>query len=169
MTSYEAELLHNLSFGKIKLQEFYEKFPVDIRNTTAYVNNEILNAVESSDPEKLDEAIYLLMVTNNESAYIDTLNNLLLNPNHRSHQMITKTIQDIGSDSSIPFIRKVLESNFDYLEYTCSESGAIAKWFSWALYSIGTKEAIDLMKEFADSPDEGISDEMKYRLNKLNQ
>jgi hypothetical protein len=65
-------------------------------------------------------------------------------------------------------VRKVLENNFDYLQYTCSESSTIAKWFSWLLYSIGTKEAIELMREYSNSEDEGIANEMRYRLKKMN-
>jgi len=43
----------------------------------------------------------------------------------------------------------------------------IAKWFSWALFSIGTKEATEVIKEFSNSKDEGIRNEMIYRLNKI--
>ncbi len=99
---------------------------------------------------------------------IDILNELLLVPFHHHHQAITKLLQDIKNPSSIPFIKKVLESNFDYLEYTCSESDAIAKWFSWALYCIGTVEAVEVMKDFANSEDQGIRQEMQYRLDKVN-
>jgi hypothetical protein len=101
------------------------------------------------------------------SKYVDILNELLINPNHRSHQEIAKTLQDYApSPSTVPFVRKVLESNFDYLEYTCSDSDAIAKWFSWILCSIGTTEAIDLKKQYSKSSDEGIRNEMLYRLKK---
>ena len=99
--------------------------------------------------------------------FIDELNILLLDPNHRKHQIITKKIQDLGNPKSIPFIREALKSNFDYLEYTGSDSDAIAKWFSWALFAIGTKEAIAIIKEYTKSDDEGIRNEMVYRLNKV--
>ena len=96
------------------------------------------------------------------------LNDPVINPNHRSHQVISKNLQDIApSPTTVPFVRKALETNFDYLEYTGSDSDAIAKWFSWLLYSIGTDEAINLMKEYSNSPHEGIANEMRYRLNKV--
>ena len=72
------------------------------------------------------------------------------------------------SPKTVPFVSKVLESNFDFLEYTYSDSDAIAKWFSWLLYSIGTAEAIDLMKEYSNSNEEGIKNEMLYRLKKIH-
>lgn len=72
------------------------------------------------------------------------------------------------SQTTVPFVRKVLESNFDHLEYSCSETGVIAKWFSWLLFAIGTDEAIELMKEYSSSPDEGIRNEMLNRLKKVD-
>lgn len=43
----------------------------------------------------------------------------------------------------------------------------MAKWFSWALFCIGTKEAIEVMKEHANSKAKGIKYEMRYRLKKI--
>ena len=93
----------------------------------------------------------------------------MVNPNHNKHQSITWKIQQIKSPTSVPYIKKVLESNFKFLEYTCSDSATIAKWFSWALYSIGTKEAVEVMKEYSNNKNEGIAHEMRYRLNKLKE
>jgi hypothetical protein len=112
-------------------------------------------------------AVSLIRLSGPDKQFINILNELLINPNHRSHQFITKTIQEIKSPSSIPFIRHALKSNFDYLNYTGSDSAAIAKWFSWALYSIGTMDAIELMKEYSNSSDDGIKKEMTYRLSKV--
>lgn len=74
------------------------------------------------------------------------------------------SLQHIKSPSSVPFIREILNSNFDYLQYTYSESGVIAKWFSHALHAIHTEEAIAVIHAFATHPDRGIRDEMRYRL-----
>lgn len=131
------------------------------------VKTEIKQAIESKEEAKLERAIDLIWLYEDNEKFIDELNILLLEPNHKSHQAITKAIQSLKNPKSIPFIRKALQSNFDYLAYTCSESGTIAKWFSWALFAIGTKEAIDLIKEYTKSDDEGIRNEMIYRLNKV--
>jgi HEAT repeat protein len=127
----------------------------------------VTKSIKEGNREELDDVVLELLQLENISNYVDLLNELLLVPFHYQHQAITKALQDIKSPSSVSFIRKVLETKFDYLEYTCSESNAIAKWFSWALYCIGTEEAIKLMKEYANSEDEGIRKEMRYRLNKL--
>lgn len=54
------------------------------------------------------------------------------------------------------------------IPHTNSEQGVIAKWFSHALASIGTPEAIELIKEFAKCDDAGIAEEMNYRLRRLD-
>jgi site-specific recombinase len=97
----------------------------------------------------------------------DVLNELLLNPNHRSHQRIVKRLQGIADPSTVPFVRKALESNFDYLAYTCSDDAVIAKWFSWLLYAIATDDAIALMIAYSTSDNEEINKEMRYRLQKI--
>ncbi len=48
------------------------------------------------------------------SNFVDLLDELLINPNHRSHQLIAKKLQDIiPSPPTVPFIRKALETNFN--------------------------------------------------------
>lgn len=132
------------------------------------LESKIQKAIEEKNVEKLDSAILELFSQREYFKYTEILNELLLVPFHYHHQEITRALQDIKSPSSVSFIRKVLETDFKYLKYTGSDSDAIAKWFSWALYSIGTSEAIDLMNEYTNSMDQGIRDEMAYRLNKLN-
>ena len=167
MTERQIQLIEELDFQKITLTEFYNEFGLDLKENSDFIKNEINKAAEKNNSEELNLAIRLILFHSEESIFIDELNELLINPNHTSHQQITKTIQDIGNPSSIPFIRIALESEFDYLEYTCSESDVIAKWFSWALYKIGTDEAIELIKEYSESENDGIKSEMLYRLNKI--
>lgn len=168
MTEIERKILEDFNKGKISRDDFLNRFPIDLKKDKEYVIAEIRKAIDSKDTNELNLSIDLIWFSGDFERYTDILNELLINPNHTQHQIITKTIQDdIKSPKSIPYIRKALESNFDYLEYTCSVSDAIAKWFSWALASIGTKEAIDLIKEYSNSSDEGIRNEMIYRLKRI--
>lgn len=137
-------------------------------NEVAAIKDKIRKLIVSENWNDLDSAINLIWASQKQEQFLDLFNELLITPNHRQHQVITMKIQKIGSPTSIPFIQKALESGFDYLEYTASESAAIAKWFSWALFEIGTQEAIDLMKKHTKSADEGIRNEMLYRLGKVN-
>ena len=169
MNQLERKLLIDWESGKISKEEFLAAFPVDIRRDKNYVVSEVEKAVKTGETEELELAINLIWLSDNEADFIDLLHNLLLNPNHRSHQYILKSLQDLRNPKSVPFIKKALKTNFDYIPYTGSDSYGIAKWFSWALATIGTNEAIDLIKEYSHSEDEGIREEMLYRLKRIEE
>jgi HEAT repeat protein len=127
----------------------------------------VKQSIKERNLEELDDVVSELLQLENISSHVDLLNELLLINFHRQHQYIAKTIQSLKTPSSVPFIKKVLESKFKEIPYTGSDSYGMAKWFSWALYCIGTKEAVEVLKEHANSKDKGIRDEMRYRLKKL--
>jgi hypothetical protein len=168
MTEVDKQLLIDLDYGRVTFDNFLKQFSVDLKSDNEFIKTEMQAAIESAETDRIQMTIPLIWFSADISNFVDLLNQLLINPNHRSHQQIAKNLQDIApSPTTVPFVRKALERNFDYLEYTCSDSDAIAKWFSWLLYSIGTEEAIDLMKEYSNSTDEGIANEMRYRLTKV--
>ena len=168
MTEADKKLLVDLDYGRVTFDDFLKQFSLDLKSDNNFIRAEMEAAIQSADTDRIQMTIPLIWFSADIPNFVDLLNELLINPNHRSHQVIAKNLQDIApSPTTVPFVRKALETNFDYLEYTCSDSDAIAKWFSWLLYSIGTDEAINLMKEYSNSTDEGIANEMRYRLNKV--
>ena len=168
MTEKGEKLLIDLDYGRLKYNDFLQRFSVDLKSDKEFIRTEISAAIESQDSERIQLTIPIIWFSSDISKFVDLLNELLINPNHRSHQKIAKNLQDFApSPTTVPFVRKALETNFHYLEYTCSDCEAIAKWFSWLLSAIGTSEAIDLMKEYSNSTDKGIKKEMLYRLQKV--
>jgi HEAT repeat protein len=137
------------------------------RALSEFILAEMARAIESDDWSEQE-----LLVTEAENipdaeVSAETLNKLLVTPGHQHHQGITRAIQKLGNPSSIPYIRKMLDSKFEALEYTCSEHAVIAKWFSHALADINTAESIQMIREYANSDDPGLAEEMNYRLGKL--
>lgn len=170
MTDKQKQGLSAYFSGRIDIATLLDILMVDPRQEEAFVLTEVHRAIQTNDPHEINLSIDLMWLSNNAIAYKDLLNELLVNPNHTQHQYIAKALQDqVKCPSSIPFIEKALATHFDYLEYTCSDSEVIAKWFSWILYEIGTPEAIAVMQRYSDDPDEGIASEMKYRLAKINK
>jgi len=169
MIDADKQLFAEFDYGIISADVFLKRFSVDIKKDFDFIRSELQTAIKRGEPDDIQMIISLIWLTGKSSEFLDLLNELLINPNHRNHQQIAKALQDIASPTTIPFVRKALESNFDYLEYTCSESGVIAKWFSWLLSSIGNKDAINLIEEFSSSSNEGIRNEMLYRLRKLER
>ncbi len=123
-------------------------------------------AYADEDKELIDVIVDAVYEIKNETIQIEALNELLISQAHQKHQEITKSIQDFAHPSSVRYINLVLEAGFEHLEYTCSESDVIAKWFSHALSRIDTVEALDTIKKYTNSTDEGVKREMQYRLNK---
>ena len=163
------QLLAELNARVISLEFFLARFPVDINNSPDYVEREVRDALLSNDPDKVEIVMQLIWLSKDISRFVHLLNELLIYPHHISHQVVAKTLQDIGSPSTVPYVRLALASNFDYLDYTCSEPATLAKWFSWLLFAIGTEDAITLMEEYSLSEDEGIRAEMLYRLAKIKR
>ena len=167
MTDFEKQLLAEFDFGIISEKVFLKRFPVDIINEPQFVSLAIKDAIKNRSDDDLRMAMLLIWLSKNYLGFIDVLNELLINPNHIRHQEIVMILQHVKSPSTVPFAKKALETNFDYLQYTCSDSDAIAKWFSHLLASIGTPEAIALIEEYSNSPEDGVRNEMLYRLWKM--
>jgi hypothetical protein len=132
------------------------------------VLREMAEAIAKHDCQASYDLLSLARTTEDPEQRADVFNNLLLMPGHELHQEVTREIQLIRSPSSIPYLRKFLTSGFPMLEYTCSEPGVIAKWFSHALADINTPEAIAVIREFAGSSVPAVAEEMAYRLRRLN-
>src|SRR5689334_10884339 len=135
MTVKDKQLLVEFEYGVITKDVFIKNFSIDLKSNPEFVREEVRAAIQTRNPEEIQTAILLIWLSGDIPQHVELLNKLLINPDHQSHQRIAKTLQDVSpSPTTIPFIRKALESNFDYLDYTCSESDVIAKWFSWLLY-----------------------------------
>jgi hypothetical protein len=153
------------------LTNFKNRFD-DETQFTNYIFSLINYALENKEIAYLEKeralqfSLGLILKSENTKSFVDLLNNLLISKEHESHQYVAQTLQRIADPKTIPFVNKVLENGFDYLRYTCSDDDVLAKWFSWILFSIGTDEAINVIKKYTYSKNEGIRNEMLYRLKK---
>jgi hypothetical protein len=133
-----------------------------------FIIGQLAIAIEKDDWYVQATLLEMARSINSPDIKADILNNLLLIPDHSFHQEVAREIQLLGHPSSTAYIEKILSDGFGIFEYTCSEDGVIAKWFSHALADIGTKEAIQTIQKFALSSNEEIAHEMKYRLEKIH-
>jgi hypothetical protein len=169
MLEVDKKLLIDFKDGVISAEACLNSFSIDLKSDFVFTKTAIYNNILYQQSSELNLLIQLIWLAENDVYFTDLLNELLINPHHVSHQQIAKALQNIANPSTIPYIRKVLETGFDYLDYTCSNSDVITKWFSWILFKIGTSDAIKIIKEFTHSPNEGIAKEMLYRLKKIEQ
>jgi hypothetical protein len=171
MTLEQIKLLEDFANDQISLDHldalFEEKFNIDLYSDVDFLDAAIDLAILNKDENRINVLVDILWIMKPIKITVNILNKLLLVPFHKHHQAITKQIQEIGDASSVPYIELVLEKGFQGFEYTFSEDAVIAKWFSWALYSIGSEEAIKLLKKHSQSSNSEIASEMTYRLSKL--
>ena len=112
-----------------------------------------------------------------DSMYIEDVYNLhqiviekcekLLRIDHSEHEEIIRFLQDAADPFAIPFIKQaiLLKPQLDYLAY--DDYGSYYKKCFWALKAIGSKNAIELIKEFTESVDPIIKEQAHYRLSKI--
>ncbi|WP_436897287.1 hypothetical protein [Acinetobacter gyllenbergii] len=150
-----------------KVDAFWGSVNIADENKQTYLMDMFERGVQQSDADMLEFVADLAFKIENQEIRVSVLNQLLLLDGHYQHQMITKELQNIAHPSSVVIIAKVLEQSFKRFEYTASADGVIAKWFSHALADIGTEEAMALLKLYAQSENEEIAQEMKYRLRRI--
>ncbi len=166
MTPEQSEFLSNLDNV---LCDFWDATGTPQSTAKSFILTELqAEFAMPSDGEcgLTDNIVWLAFGLRDIDMELEILHELLVMPCHYRHQDVTRKLQDIGCPSSIPHIAQALAGGFHYLEYTCSEDGVIAKWFSHALASIGTDEAIDLIRKYARSTNPEVAEEMQYRLTK---
>ena len=101
-----------------------------------------------------------------ESASLEVLHRLVAHGGHRCHQQVVRRLQELADPSSVPILDAAIRGELEVYDYTCSEDGVIAKWFSWALFDIGSDEAFAALENLAKHPNEEVAAEMRYRLSK---
>lgn len=131
--------------------------------------DQLAHAMQQGDVDEIETLVYLIYDSDQKVTCRELLQELLLLRFHRSHQRVVFTLQALRDPRSVPVLRQALAMPFDHLAYNHSDSEVIAKWFSHALAAIGTPEAIQVLRDFAQSPDPGIRAEMQYRLTKLSR
>lgn len=165
MTPQQIELIHAWSVAELAYEDLRDRFPASVLDDVEFVTDTVRSAVQKATQPEFDTAIQLMMLSKG-ATYLDLKNELLTTPGHTCHQEIAKDLQDLADPSTVPFVRHALGMGFRHLEYTASEPGVIAKWFSWLLFAIGTDEALETLVEFSAAPDQDVAAEMQYRLSK---
>lgn len=76
-------------------------------------------------------------------------------------------LQERKDPGSVPFIRTTMQQKYPYLEAYGTGTRQLINQCGWALYSIGTAEAIKAIRELSTSDDPVLRDEMCYRLSRI--
>ena len=143
--------------------EFYEQI-ADID----FVKNYIKEALASKSEYFNSSAVVLYERFQVKALLENEFNQFLVNPYHDRHQELLLGLQSKRFESSVAYIDRALTKGFELFNVD-SEDAVVAKWYSHALGSIGTEEAMAILKKHSHSENEEIAFEMSYRLKKLEE
>ena len=91
----------------------------------------------------------------------------LLQQDHHDHEDLIRFLQRAEDPYAIPFLRQavLLKPRLSYLDY--DDYGSYYKKCLWALQAIGTTESVAVIREFADSEDDALGEQARYRLARI--
>jgi len=118
--------------------------------------------------EKNSEAIEQLIddidFSENVSDYTEILCQLLVADWHIKHEDIAFILEDIRDPLAVDYLYIAAQKNLEYLSY--DDSRQLAKKCIWALWKIGTEEAIAKIEQLATFEDNIVRG---YAVNQLNK
>ena len=167
MNENDKQLIMKLWTGEIKPEELANGFSTNLIENPGYVFELIDQARDKRDSEAM-QYISGLFVLFEKEELLDVFNKLITEDWHKEHEDIIGTLQAWKDPSSIKPIVTSVNNNYQHLRDAC-DIGSYAKKCSWALYSIGTKEAFNAIEELSKSQDEEVKDQMIYRLKRIRE
>ena len=125
--------------------------------------------VVSKRAEDLYYFLTLQSLFEEDDEFIDILHQLLQEPWHDRYEEIAHHLQHRKNPKSIPFLKDAMQKKFDFLESYGTGTRQFISQSGHALQRIGTKEAIDVIRELSRSSDPVLRDEMLYRLSRIEK
>lgn len=152
-----------------EVAEFWARHPEENLQRNAYLWDWWSEARRLGDEERAKYFIRLSMSMEVLDG-LDEMHEVLLDPEqpHR-HQEAVREIQSSMYPLSVPILRQAFELGAQSMsDYNDTGIAEVAKRFSQAWFDIGTPEAIQCLRDFAEHPDADIAAEMRYRLSLLS-
>lgn len=154
---------------RLRLYAFWETHPVEPSQRSRFLLDRFERACAQGDRDQASLMVETAIALGSADS-LEALHEMLFWSGHYRHQAIVRELQLLADPSSTAVLRRAFEQNLrGFARRNCSETGVVAKWFSHAWFDIGTPEAIECLRAFADHPDRQVAEEMRYRLEKLNR
>ncbi|MCU1799159.1 hypothetical protein CUU45_18040 [Pectobacterium polaris] len=167
MNQYNQELLNMFYSQNISKYELIKKFDLECHTSIELISKEIENASQKKSADELEDAITLIFIFNEKKIPVEQLNYLLLEHWHYKHEDIASLLQDIKSESSVEYLFKATEENYEYLSF--DDSYALAVKCIWALGEINNENAKIKLSKLCQSDIKIIKSNAEKQLNRLSQ
>lgn len=152
---------------RISERELVSALPFPPQEASVRLRSIVDDIIRRKSASDVESILILMDIFEFEDKFPDSLHKLILEPWHYSYENITHMLQDRMDPASIPFIRAAMHNKYAALEYT-GGTGQFIGQCGHALWSIGTPEAIQVIKELSEtSEDPIIRAEMTYRLRRI--
>ena len=175
----DDKVIIDLATGKITLNEFYERFSIDLSVNPHFFRDEWKIDIQAKDEETIQNVLYMECYLycdkygpwRPNDYYIEDIRRLMKEYWHKQHEELLDiliAVHDDKRDESIYI--DILHTTFPYYEdKEAEETFMVPIWTKciWKLASIGTLTAIKSVKELSNSPYEYIRNtvEQQYEIH----
>lgn len=166
MNNFDTNLVLSFAIGNISEKEFIDKFPLEVVGNYNLFNDLLSEASQKRNSEFLECVLILgfkfeLFTT----SCLPYLEKLIVEKWHISHENLAMILQQLKSPSSVESLYKAATLHLPYLDY--DDNYALARRCLWALGSINTEEAKEMIKKLAHSDEEEIRNHAQEQINRL--
>jgi hypothetical protein len=123
--------------------------------------------VANKDPDEVEDLMSYAFSNDKDEKALEIVHQLISEPWHSAYEDMAHYLQHCKSPKSVPFIKNAMQKKYEYLESYGTGTRQFINQCGHALWSIGTAEAIDTIKELAKSADPIVKDEMLYRASRI--
>lgn len=116
----------------------------------------------------LEALLYIPSWFNIQSDFINYYNLFLVEKWHHRHEDILAILICYKSETSVPYIDAVINSQFKYLELSDTNYASFIRKCMWALADINTKESNELLKSYLGNENPVIRQYADEQLRWLN-
>jgi hypothetical protein len=157
----------DFNLGKLSKVVLLAKLPTDSGIRSKELRKIIEEAIATKNSEDVELGITLLWLVEEKNEFTDLVHKLILETWHTRYEDLIHDLQDRKEDSSVPIIKKAIQQKYDFLESYETGMGQFISQCGYALFSIGTHEAISAITDLSNSNNEMIKREMHYQLKSL--
>lgn len=118
--------------------------------------------------QELDSVTWALVVCGHfglHSEHLPYLHQLALADWHTDHEDVASSLDEIGSDESIPFLKHLAEWVPEYLEW--DDNRALSTKAVWGIAKMGSPAAHDALFELAQSDDPHVVQAANFQIERL--
>lgn len=123
--------------------------------------------LENKNADEVEDLMTYTYSNETDDKIIKIIHQLITEPWHRSYEEMAHYLQSKKKPESVEPIKRAMQKRYDYLESYGTGTRQFINQCGHALWSIGTNEAINSIRELTKSDDPIIRDEMLYRLSRI--